>query len=698
MHLLHYLKNKWGTRIFRGHLLNDHLGGLSVEENLFPISSQANSNHLQKIERYVKGFAYRGSREVTHPKIIYRVEVFNADQTQRFSEFEPVTKFRCDVEVYVGNGNTPEIDARYDVYSDISNNTSNKDAAGPFGDDMPYANNTGWRTGKNNLEPRSSNGNDYELKRQGTDVSMGTVHAGAAPYIKSVKDTKFKTRFGWGHMVKIIYPFFRQAVPDEMIEFVNQQIIESGDGGKIQDTLDHCDAWACCQNIARDLEIIREGQTISQELYLQVCSRLIYDLWQDTLTNEQERIKQKAEDDYLKNRTYIDQILLRNGHADAAELALCSSLEILQPVSPRDKRYLSHMIHMSERHILEDLHKEILLIYKISENLHNTAFPILTEKFGEENGVYSMADINFFISKAVADSTGAFSSFPMLYTIHTIYGASMMNAYYLCTAIDSIAEEISSEIKNNVIRHLEKCDEEQRWGDAEIANGLTFHQAILEQIMSNNDSVLTYQNFIGSHIDEVLFRAAYPEAEIKDNSLRYEAVQTFLKNKIAAQEKWFADILFQICYGYLKPGLEQILIERLSRFGDDAFRDLTIVYPVLMEIVKENLVGNSNADFVVLKRELSEDDRLAYYINTTMADYDWLSSPEITQDQIAAEYNDEQNIQMEMLFRNYFLQSRPLKNSLFEEIVYRMAYRWIYERLSLNDDDDGDYVSSEDAN
>lgn len=58
MHLLHYLKNKWGSSIIRGHLLNDHLGGLSVEENLFPISSNANKEHLNKIERFVKGLVY----------------------------------------------------------------------------------------------------------------------------------------------------------------------------------------------------------------------------------------------------------------------------------------------------------------------------------------------------------------------------------------------------------------------------------------------------------------------------------------------------------------------------------------------------------------------------------------------------------------------------------------------------------------
>jgi len=206
MHLLHYLINKWGTKIVRGHLLNDHLGGLSVEENLFPISAQANSNHLHKIEGYVKGFTYGRNRAVIPQKMIYQVNVFNADDTQQFNEFKPMTQFRCDVEVYIRDGNTPEITAHYDVDSDISNNASNNDVAGPFGDNMPYANNTGWGTGKNNLEPRPSDGKDYELKRQGTDVSMGTVHTGLAPYIKSVKDTKFKTQIRWGIWLKQYIP------------------------------------------------------------------------------------------------------------------------------------------------------------------------------------------------------------------------------------------------------------------------------------------------------------------------------------------------------------------------------------------------------------------------------------------------------------------------------------------------------------
>ncbi|MCR9172419.1 MAG: hypothetical protein NXI10_08015 [bacterium] len=51
--LYNSLRHYWGDGI-KGHLLNDHLGGLGVEENLFPISSSANHQHLEW-ETTVKG-------------------------------------------------------------------------------------------------------------------------------------------------------------------------------------------------------------------------------------------------------------------------------------------------------------------------------------------------------------------------------------------------------------------------------------------------------------------------------------------------------------------------------------------------------------------------------------------------------------------------------------------------------------------
>lgn len=62
----------------RGHLLNDNLGGPGLWDNMFPISSEANKHHLNRVERPVKRLLIRqyeyypgGTRSIVH----YRVSV-----------------------------------------------------------------------------------------------------------------------------------------------------------------------------------------------------------------------------------------------------------------------------------------------------------------------------------------------------------------------------------------------------------------------------------------------------------------------------------------------------------------------------------------------------------------------------------------------------------------------------------------------
>lgn len=54
----------------RGHLLNHHIGGLAIDDNLFPITAKANSDHLSKIETDAKNRVNK-KRELVH----YKVEV-----------------------------------------------------------------------------------------------------------------------------------------------------------------------------------------------------------------------------------------------------------------------------------------------------------------------------------------------------------------------------------------------------------------------------------------------------------------------------------------------------------------------------------------------------------------------------------------------------------------------------------------------
>lgn len=48
------------TKYIKGHLLNDHLGGPAIADNLFPITDAANAKHLQWMEKYVKADIDKG--------------------------------------------------------------------------------------------------------------------------------------------------------------------------------------------------------------------------------------------------------------------------------------------------------------------------------------------------------------------------------------------------------------------------------------------------------------------------------------------------------------------------------------------------------------------------------------------------------------------------------------------------------------
>ncbi len=75
--------NKFGKpKMFRGHLLNDNLGGPGNPENLFPITPMANSNHKTKIEEQVKQWV-----NVELKYVYYKVEVTNRDDANGKADF-----------------------------------------------------------------------------------------------------------------------------------------------------------------------------------------------------------------------------------------------------------------------------------------------------------------------------------------------------------------------------------------------------------------------------------------------------------------------------------------------------------------------------------------------------------------------------------------------------------------------------------
>lgn len=229
--LTRYLNTKWGITPIRGHLLNDHLGGLSVEENLFPISHAANSRHLNGFEKYVKYFVYKPN-EMQVSRVVYHVSVRNADDTQRFDEFHPRTKFDCFLTVFGREGGNPaggEVlgTTAYSVLSDISNGGV-ADTGMAFEEGTPSSGNVGasWRPGTTNLESRAGGGDGYELHRTGAEQdSLGTVayeagesyHA-SVPWDKNAYGDREK---GWGHVALKTYETLKPVLQGCMGEILS---------------------------------------------------------------------------------------------------------------------------------------------------------------------------------------------------------------------------------------------------------------------------------------------------------------------------------------------------------------------------------------------------------------------------------------------------------------------------------------------
>jgi hypothetical protein len=81
------------ANVVRGHLLNHDLGGFGIEENLYPISTKANSNHSSKVEQNVKGELSNLDGKVKgkdEAQIHYRVDV-DQDATDTYKK----AAFQC---------------------------------------------------------------------------------------------------------------------------------------------------------------------------------------------------------------------------------------------------------------------------------------------------------------------------------------------------------------------------------------------------------------------------------------------------------------------------------------------------------------------------------------------------------------------------------------------------------------------------
>jgi len=100
----------------RGHLLNDNLGGIANEANLFPITHEANGQHKTYVEQYIKngikdGYVYRYEVQVSNISVGYDtgLSLYTVDSDLQFS-FARLDTALKDVP---GTVHTGKIESRY---------------------------------------------------------------------------------------------------------------------------------------------------------------------------------------------------------------------------------------------------------------------------------------------------------------------------------------------------------------------------------------------------------------------------------------------------------------------------------------------------------------------------------------------------------------------------------------------------------
>ena len=81
------------SRYIRGHLLNHNFGGEGKDFNMFPITAEANSNHLHQVENTIRGWIdaeeSRRRSQPSLPKHWVRYEVKVAKGNSRLNAGDP---------------------------------------------------------------------------------------------------------------------------------------------------------------------------------------------------------------------------------------------------------------------------------------------------------------------------------------------------------------------------------------------------------------------------------------------------------------------------------------------------------------------------------------------------------------------------------------------------------------------------------
>lgn len=695
-----YLKRKWGIRPIRGHLLNDHLGGLSVEENLFPISHKANSRHLHQVEGYVKTLAYdRGSNR---PGTVgYDVSVMNEDGSQHFDEFHPRTVFDCHVIVYgreeadsAREDRATVLETGYVVYSDISDGSAEGGGSGFAGYNIPYSNNTStrWNPGNTKLEERQvDNGNGYELHRRsrpGSSVgqdSLGTVTYESGSYLASEPPGDYGNQDNkWGHCAEVLYA----ALSGELEENAGQ-ILENRLDGMYQKA-EEIVAEKLRSRIHEVSDIVRAllyqnpGRK-SQETINAEIAKVVRELWDSDKNSavlrgvcslyvrylqeqESKAMGTKAEDMFAANQAQMVDIIIRCDGEEAR------SKEVLLEIWGRNidasaERYLEVFYRKGMQTIADTVRKELQaqVIPRIWQKKDSDWISYVSDivfRVGETNQQKELEKVTEEYILAGLKNNDFGENIPFICGIAEKGSESNLYKNILKAGIGSALDAAISRMQRMILSRLRATglsDEADNAVWQVIGEGAEL-SAIVEGLRQGID--------ISSHKDKC-FEEAYAaleneteenSGEWKDNKASDDIIGKFYEEIVRSKYKTLQNLFCRIFYDCLTPSMKENI---LALFGS------------------YNLTINAAAEMIMAQLGVGEGCRLdaisgcteevvRKYVDTTPTDYNWLDLS-----QKFDTVSERKAYEREHLIR--IMLGWEFNSPDIKAIISNVVYRWVFE-------------------
>lgn len=672
MHLLHYLKNKWGSSIIRGHLLNDHLGGLSVEENLFPISSKANKEHLNKIERFVKGLVYRKVPEDV-PAVHYRVAVFNEDNTQKFDEFHPRTIFHCEVDEELEGG----INAAYDVLSDISDNTSNPDCIGPFRTDTdPYSNNISrWGTSPSKLAARPAEATDYTLTRSSGEA-MAQVCSPDFPFIGSVPESPFSAPKGWGELSNAA-----ELIPSYDIYLHNIMSIVSANIGKvmnIQSILADSQPEGFreeCRQQALLLGLVKEKDELPEAIFDIIKNKLMYTA-----------LAAVKPDFPIEDA--IETICLRYKESNFLEILFVSETieELSRKISEDNKEILEKFDATAydavvncvclnlKLQIEARLYDEILTqiaLFNGSENLTDSIFHEILSYLLKLNCGNLPPDkfSQFYIEQALVLKFDTLKNNSLIFNLmNSEENTWQMNFSENIPYLKSVIPKAGAYITNQVYNQFSKMMPENLKGNDVLADCLEQINTELWLFLAAGQDINEAEGIIDS-LKVTFFGNQF------ENTFQNFCFIRYLNNLLLSQQEMFCNILYHAVYQFLKES-EHIDYEYLGSTYENIKTNLQ---QLLFTFSEEGMWQPEDELRIYIENNIN------VLIEDASADYSWMDSSDIfgtTDFSQSAPLNFSSGRQQEIISESItcclnddeFSISADLLDRILSQVVYHLMY------------------------